>query len=352
MPPHLRPLRIYVELIPHDHLAAPDLVRALDTLEAALRAPDPAGARWEGPLELVLKLVLPRAGEDLPAASLRLLHPETRAQLPAQRVWLWGQLADRSRVYLNLRTWPHVLDGWRRLLGLLERHHLPLEGAFFDLEPDRRDLQLLSDALPLGAAALAAHARPHRATRQTALLSAAIRGLRGEIAAPLLAACAPITALPDPLVDPAAAFLGTPLCDPEGAPIWPALAVMNYVSFLLPVFGGLDRPLAWRASGRLGGLLAARHRRWSARRGVESSVICGTNCIGILGDEPSYPHADAMMPLLEAAVRAEPGPLEVFNLTGLLLGPGGFEPSRPVELPRLRAWGAALGAALRTPPGP
>ncbi len=350
MPPHLRPLRIYVELIPHDHLAAPRLLRALRTLEGTLRAPDPAGHAWQGPLELVLKLILPRPGEDLPPSLLRLLHPERRPLLPAQRVWLWGQLADRSRVYLNLRTWPHVLDGWRCLLRLLRRHRLPLEGAFFDLEPDRSDLQLLSDALPLGAAALAAHARPHRAARQTADLQRAVLDLQRDLDAPLLAACAPITALPDPLVDPAAAFLGTPLCAHDGAPIWPALAVMNYTSFLLPLLGGPHQPLAWRATAHLGALLAARHHRWSARRGIQSSVICGTNCIGILGDEPSYPHAHAMTPLLHAAARAEPGPLEVFNLTGLLFGPHGFAPDRPVDLPRLHAWGAALGAALRTPP--
>ena len=333
-------LRIYCELLGAEELFSDPLVAFMAGFREVLE-----GLGWRGSLEVVLKVLLPSEGDAVDEALWDRLGGSGRQALAADRIWLWGQLVDRQRVYLNTGTHEAVFSGWRRLLAQMAAAGVVPEGLFFDLEPDRWVLEVLSDSWVRGAGEVLGEARLLSHRRSALEIGEAVRGLMAQTGVPVLAACAPLT-LFGRWVPWAERVVGTPLVCEERGPIWPELTCMNYVSFGLPTLGGVGAARAWARSARIGGWVARRHVAWARAQGVVPSVICGTNCVGILGDEPSYPDAASMRGLLLATAAAKPNALEVFNLTGIVYGPGGVDAEFRVDEGRWRAWAAVLGEAL------
>lgn len=334
-------LRIYCELIGVERLYGEAMLRFMGGFRAAL-----AQQGWSGSVELVLKVLLPADGDVVAPALVERLAPSVRGELEVDRLWLWGQLVDRQRVYLNVGTVTPIFAGWRRLMRQLERAGVAVEGAFFDLEPDREVLEVLSDSWVRGARELVGGARLTSHRRAASRMAAEVEELRADLGAPVLAACAPVTVL-GPWVPWGERLIGTPLVCEERGPIFPELTCMNYTSFGLPRLGGVEAARAWSRAARAGGWVARRHVEWTRSLGIVGSVICGTNCVGILGDEPSFPHAAAMRELLHRTAEARPNALEVFNLTGIVYGPQGVDADFAVNEPRWRAWAGVLAEALR-----
>jgi hypothetical protein len=284
-------------------------------------------------LELVVKVLLPDGNARLEAGVEDLLAQ--RLALGVDRLVLWGQLRDRSSVYLNARTLPFVDAGWRQLLERIDAGGWPLEGALLDLEPDLRRLSGLSR--------LEGSAWRWLLRGQSDLPESSVHELQSLVSilaarGPVIAAVPPLSIL-GPLAPLAARRLGL-LVDGVA---WPEITEMTYTSFLLPVLGpvlGNDR--AWRLAGAAAGALA----RASTRRPGRRSVICGTCGIGLLGNEPCFPHARSMRAQVRAAASARPHAIGVFNLLGLVSDGRGYRPGLMPDEARWEPWARMLREEL------
>jgi hypothetical protein len=328
-------LRIYAERIDPEVL----LGRAFDdfwrTFPALL-----ASRGWSGSLELVTKVVLAAPGTAVEVGTSRLLSE--RAGIPVDRVWLWGQHWDPAKVFLNRSTLDEIFDGWDRTLSGLGAAAGSLEGIFFDLEPNLAHLERLRELRSFPSAFRKMLTQSMVAGTGARHLRVRLAELRATSAAPVMAACVPVGGLGG-LSWILERALGTPMT--EGLePLWPELTAMVYPSFALPLLDVLGPARANLVAARLGRALTAAHLRHWRHTAVAASVICGTNCVGILEDEPSFAGPEAMAPLLRAAVELRPHALGVFNLSGIVYGPRG---GAGAPLPALwRRWGEVLGDVL------
>lgn len=242
-------------------------------------------------------------------------------------------------MYLNAGSLERVTAGWRALLGELDQVAVPLEGAVLDLEPDLRHLDGLYRGRP-GALAWLLGRRPDhdRAVASARALNALL-----SARAPVLAAVPP-TQILGPLGPLLERRLGLPVTGVD----WGERTEMTYTSFLLPWLRGLgSEVLAWRLAGLAAGPLVRAHVKSPGR----TSAILGTCGIGTLGDEPCFPHAEAMRTQVRAAAQAQPHALGVFNLLGLVSPGKGYRPGLEPDEDRWRRWAKMLREELtRTGP--
>ncbi len=334
-------LRIYCEMISPERLRGPDLRAFFKEFRSSLVV---GGRRWGGRVELVLKVELPGAeGVGLDAGLLALLRE--REALCVDRIWLWGQLADRSRIYLNTGSWPLVFAGWERLVDGLDAAGLSPEGLFFDLEPDFDLLEGLfrGDLRALWSMFRRYGRGDHRG--RVDQVAEALGRLRARVGVevPVLAACFP-TGWLGPLGPLVARVSGAPLVGTSGVMIWDEVTAMNYTSFLLPWMGGANAVALWIAA-RAGGVVARAHVRQASRQGARGSVICGVCGVGVLGDEPCYPSPESMASVLREVAQAGPRALEIFNLMGLIQAGAEVGEVR-VDEDRWRRWAWAVSGAL------
>lgn len=332
-------LRLYCELIPADALLLEPWRAFFQGLRAEL-----ALHGWRGRLELVLKVDLPRPGEPPPASLLALL--EQRARLDVDQLWLWGQLQG-GQVYMNTLTWRPVLEAWGHLVRELQARALPLEGLFFDLEPELDVIRDLSHSHPRALWRLWRRYAGRHHEGATRGVAQGLEALSARAGAPLLAACFPTAAL-GPLAWSADRWLGTPTFYHRGGSPWPELTTMAYTSFLLPPLEalGVGVEARHRLAAQVAGWLSRAHVARARRAGVRGSVIWGLVAVGILGDEPVFESPELARAALLAVASAGPEALGVFNVWGIAGGAQAPPPGAvPVEA-RWRAWARVLAQAL------
>ena len=319
----MRRRRAWIETLPFEAIARPDVVRLL-----ARRSIEPIVAVWPATsIEAIVQVIAAYGEAGLPVA-------------------LWPMLSDREGRWANAGNAGVFVGFVHELCAQLAARGLAPAEIVLDLEPSIEAMRgsLASSSKSVHMRTVPGDLRPYLAAR--ARLSALCDALHAQGIS--VSSAAPPTVLLDPRGGSSRPFeevQGTPV---EGLP-WDHVSFMLYTSIL----EGWSRGVLRRADARA--LLGVACREAASRLGERAGASIGAVGPGAFGNEPTYRGVAELADDVAVARAGGVDDLALFDLGGVILrGPPepwldafvATEPLARLPEPSLRLRAALAGARL------